>query len=143
MLIAALWIAAGIGVLVWVLARWRRDHPMLERSGAVFIPVPPSRCAEEIVRVLGDWAGARSVDCFPDDGAVEVRTHASMGSFGERVAVRTTEARGGSMVTVSSRPVSWAVVVDYGRNRRTVRAVLHVILTRCGGQLVERTPGAR
>jgi hypothetical protein len=130
-----------MGVLVWVLVRWRRDEPVLERSGTALVPVPPPECYEAIADILTGWPEARSVLYFPHDGAIEVRTHSSKGGFGEHVAVRATGSDAGSLVTVSSRPVLWATVVDYGRNRGNVRVVLDAILAGCGGTIVDRPTG--
>lgn len=139
MLTVAFWVAVGTGALVCVLAWWRRTQPVLARSGAALVPVPPTECYEEIARVIAAWPETRSVEHIPHVDMVEVRTHGSMGGFGERVSVRTTEAEGGSLVTVSSSPAFWATVVDYGRNRGNVRAVLDGILARCGGTIVDRS----
>jgi hypothetical protein len=137
MLSGALWIAAGVGIVVWVLLWWRHEQPRVERSGTAFVPVPPTECYAEIDRVLAAWPDTRSVVYHPHDDVVEIRTHGSMGGFGEHLAVRATKAHGGSLVVVSSSPAFWGIVVDYGRNRRNVRAVLDGLLARCGGTLVE------
>jgi hypothetical protein len=138
-LTGALWVAAGAAGLGCSLAWWRRTQPVLARSGAAIVPVPPTECYEEIARVVAAWPAARSVEHVPHVAGVEFRTHASMGGFGERVTVRATEAESGSLVTVSSSPAFWATVVDYGRNRRNVRAVLDGVLARCGGTVVDQS----
>jgi hypothetical protein len=90
-----------------------------------------------VAAIVAGSTSARSVSHSPHEFALAIRTHGSPRSFGEQITVEARDAGGGSLVDVRSRPVSWAVMIDYGRNRRNVRDLLDAIVARCGGTLIE------
>jgi hypothetical protein len=135
--IALLCIAALVGLAAWSLTEWRRGPRALTRSAQVFVPLPPRACTEGVASVLASWPNASTVLHSPEGQTIEVRTRRSARGFGEDVTVTVSGTAGGSLVDVQSAPASWATVIDYGRNRQNVRLVLHAIVGRCGGSIVD------
>ena len=90
------------------------------------IPLPPDRALEAISRLVFEDLGwgieSRA------EGHLTLRTPPRFRSLGEQVTVDLHPMPGGSAVLISSRPLSFVIVVDYNKNRENVLLLREKIL---------------
>ena len=139
-------VACGVISGAFYLASRRRGRPYLSRTGVAVIDAPPGRCLSSALRIASEFPGVKAVSRSPDVDRVEFSTGVGVRSFGEDVEIDIAQHQSGaSLVTVSSAARVWSTVVDYGKNRHNVTAIMAGLIAEHGGRLLnsrrEDVPG--